>query len=1580
MLTPLEVKEISNEATADVLFEASKKRSASTNKDRKRQKTKKSEPQPDDQVSILHYMIKSLTKGTQLLVKVILVSTVDITVAVGNQIVASIPITSVSEELTQMLEDAEASDDSSEESEDDDDDESAMNSTNITKAARPHPPRLTKLFTQGQYLRAIVADNEHKRISLSIEPSAVNAGVESEDLQVGAHLQVAVRSIEDNGVVLSTGVAGTTAFMPKRVASKLALVPGGVILATIVSKKGRTITMEPIHKNLNSSKEDVETISSVDAIKPGAMVDCVVSDVTDDGIATRVYGLIDGTLTHPAIGNTPKKIGSRVAARVLGVVVREGAKRLVLSRAPHVLTLDESDERRDEFPLGRVVDATVVARDSAYVYFDVGSKTTGHVHRLQLRSDYTFDVHYAVGTSHRARVCGYNPMDRLVLLTVKEEDLEREYLTSAEVPVGTVVKDCEVVRFTEKGDMILKAYSDFDAFVPARHISDIKLSHPELKYKVGSKVTARVLAHANRRLEVTLKRSLVQAEHVISDISDVHAGVELRATVDALVRGGALVLFFGHVRAFLPKSEILEAFVANVTDVLRVGQTVDVRVLEVREEDRIIVSARHENAGVAPVDLIDGRSVFSAEVISKQSADVTVQLAPGVFGVLRDGHLADGTYEQCRLRLKKLAVGSKIEVVVLEHKSRATIVSAKKSLVAAAKTGGLPLDYSELSVQSAYTGYVRSITNMGLFVTFGGRLTGLALAKNTGATDLLKSFFKDQTVHCRVIRTDDDQRRFLLAVEQDDSSDLSQTALVNPVDTTKSHVGDFVPGTITKARATSAGVILADNLRGYIDASQKDGELEGVVDVKVIGYRNSKTYEFSPRANTTFGDATLIELSALESELRSPNEPYLPFDVSSVQVGSTVESYVRNAHNGHLITSFSPAVIGKISFNELGSVDGSLFDAFPVGSKITATVKAVDNNTITLKIADAHVTSISDLEVGQSYPSKVFTVKDNLVLVELGPGVVGCAYITDALDDVSKTLPETFSKNDFARATVLDVEQDSGRVAVSIRKPDARIISSISDLVRGEKITGFVKKISNIGVHVALGRTVHALVRASDLFDKPVSDWKKHFKMSQPVEGRILECAEEHRVLMTLKESEVRGDHALLKVFKDLVVGDVFEGSVKNVQEFGVFVKLDGTANLSGLCHRSEIADTEVSDVAALFSEGDRVKVKVLNLDPAKHKMSLGMKATYFGDEHVDDEHVNDDEDHMDVDHESDDHESDDNESDDHESDEESESTPAGGLSAGALSASFDWTASILDQAEESESEDEEDFTVKKKKKTKARTEDKTADLSTRAPQSVGDFERLLVGNPNSSVLWMNYMSFQLQLSEIDKAREIGERALKTIGYREEQEKMNIWIAMLNLENTFGSDETLAEVFQRSCQYMDALTMHQKLVGIYQMSEKFDAAEELFQSMIKRFSKEVPVWVSYGSMLLDRKKTQETHEVLARALQALPKRDHIEVVRKFAQLEFAKGEPEQGRSLFEGLIADAPKRIDLWNVYIDQEMKVADKSVIEGLFERVVQKKLLRKQAKFFFAKWLAFEEDKGDDAMAARVKAKAMDYVKEEK
>jgi rRNA biogenesis protein RRP5 len=59
----------------------------------------------------------------------------------------------------------------------------------------------------------------------------------------------------------------------------------------------------------------------------------------------------------------------------------------------------------------------------------------------------------------------------------------------------------------------------------------------------------------------------------------------------------------------------------------------------------------------------------------------------------------------------------------------------------------------------------------------------------------------------------------------------------------------------------------------------------------------------------------------------------------------------------------------------------------------------------------------------------------------------------------------------------------------------------------------------------------------------------------------------------------------------------------------------------------------------------------------------------------------------------------------------------------------------------------------------------------------------MLIAQPNASFLWVQYMSFHLKNAEIETARAIAERALRTIVFREEEEKQNIWVCWLNMEH-----------------------------------------------------------------------------------------------------------------------------------------------------------------------------------------------------
>ena len=151
--------------------------------------------------------------------------------------------------------------------------------------------------------------------------------------------------------------------------------------------------------------------------------------------------------------------------------------------------------------------------------------------------------------------------------------------------------------------------------------------------------------------------------------------------------------------------------------------------------------------------------------------------------------------------------------------------------------------------------------------------------------------------------------------------------------------------------------------------------------------------------------------------------------------------------------------------------------------------------------------------------------------------------------------------------------------------------------------------------------------------------------------------------------------------------------------------------------------------------------------------------------------------------------------------------------------------------------------------------------------------------------------------------------------------------------------------------------------------------------MLKLFGRNDPkLWLNYATFLFDVAKDPDRgRALLSRALQTLPTFTHFDTTLKFAQLEFksAEGLPERGRTIFEGLIASFPKRVDLFNVLLDLEVKQGDRELVRALFERVFAGKVKAKQARFFFKRWLEFEEREGDEKSVDAVKLRAADWVK---
>ncbi|XP_057422928.1 rRNA biogenesis protein RRP5 [Lotus japonicus] len=640
------------------------------------------------------------------------------------------------------------------------------------------------------------------------------------------------------------------------------------------------------------------------------------------------------------------------------------------------------------------------------------------------------------------------------------------------------------------------------------------------------------------------------------------------------------------------------------------------------------------------------------------------------------------------------------------------------------------------------------------------------------------------------------------------------------------------------------------------------------------------------------------------------------------------------------------------------------------------------------------------------------------LLVQIGPHTYGKVHFTELRDTWMPDPLSGFHEGQFVKCVVLEVShtlQGTLHVDLSLHSsnlmlsPDSadvhsnehaskKCVEKIEDLHPDMVVKGYVKSVTPKGCFIILSRKIDARILIPNLSDQYIEDPEKEFPVGKLVIGRVISVEPlSKRVEVTLKTSTVsdtsKSESMDLSKFH---VGDLISGRIKRVEPFGLFIAIDNT-NMVGLCHVSEISDDRIENIEAKYRAGEKVKAILLKVDEEKNRISLGMKNSYMKDETV------------------------------HETplEEGSDEPIADGMkSVTSIHDSLIGTSNIdiegdIDQfpilslAEErayippldvaldendqfdvnntnslTEDPAKEEATLhekqksheKKKAKEEREKQIRIAEerlLEEDVPRTADEFEKLVRTSPNSSFIWIKYMDFVISLADIEKARSIAERALRTINLREENEKLNIWKAYFNLENKYGNpkEEAVMKVFQRALQYNDPKKVHLALLGMYDRTEQHDLADELLNKMTKKFKHSCKVWLRRVQSLM-KQKQDSVQPVVNRALLSLPRRKHIKFISQTAILEFKTGVPDRGRSLFEGILREYPKRTDLWSVYLDQEILLKDEDLIRALFERAISLSLPPKKMKFLFKKYLDYEKSQGDEERIESVKRKALEYV----
>ena len=255
--------------------------------------------------------------------------------------------------------------------------------------------------------------------------------------------------------------------------------------------------------------------------------------------------------------------------------------------------------------------------------------------------------------------------------------------------------------------------------------------------------------------------------------------------------------------------------------------------------------------------------------------------------------------------------------------------------------------------------------------------------------------------------------------------------------------------------------------------------------------------------------------------------------------------------------------------------------------------------------------SVKEVKVGDVVKGEVLTIDEsNQVIVGIeNTGVEGVVPVRELSVNADK-VADTYKAGDMLDLVVIDrigSDKEGGSYLLSQRRLEARRVwNEIEDKFKaGETIKAPVTQVVKGGLVVDAG--VRGFVPASMVSDHFVEDLNQ-FK-GQELELKIVEIEpSDNRLILSRKELvQAEREAKRQAVMEKLVAGDVVEGKVARLTNFGAFIDLGG---VDGLVHVSEISYERVNKPADALKVGQEVKVKVLSVDAEKGRISLSIKQT----------------------------------------------------------------------------------------------------------------------------------------------------------------------------------------------------------------------------------------------------------------------------------------------------------------------------------------------------------------------------------
>ena len=247
--------------------------------------------------------------------------------------------------------------------------------------------------------------------------------------------------------------------------------------------------------------------------------------------------------------------------------------------------------------------------------------------------------------------------------------------------------------------------------------------------------------------------------------------------------------------------------------------------------------------------------------------------------------------------------------------------------------------------------------------------------------------------------------------------------------------------------------------------------------------------------------------------------------------------------------------------------------------------------------------SVKTIRNGEIVQGTVIDVKDDEIILNIGYKADGIITKNEYTNDSSVVLTDVVKPGDTMEAKVLKVNDGEGQVLLTYKrlaaeKGSERLKEAFEN---GEVLTGTVSQVLDGGLSVVLDETRIFIPASlvSDTYERDLGKYKDQeiqFVLTEfnPRRRRII--GDRKQLLVAEKERKQK------ELLEKINIGDVIEGTVKNITDFGAFIDLGGA---DGLLHISEMSWGRVDNPKKIYKVGDTVKVFIKDIKDTKIALSV---------------------------------------------------------------------------------------------------------------------------------------------------------------------------------------------------------------------------------------------------------------------------------------------------------------------------------------------------------------------------------------